>query len=143
MTTTTTTTTMIIIMYARLCWRTRSVRFACVRGAHDAYYHIQSDAETGAVWKPFFLAFLHTRLAAAAARRPLDTECMPVVSVCVHYTISVYAMHRVEPCPPRVSPKMVNTTRASASDLTRTLHTYYTHAHTHTHTHTIRALLQT
>jgi len=39
-------------------------------------------------------------------------------------------MHRVEPCPPRVSPKMVNTTRARASDLTRTLHTYYTHIHT-------------
>lgn len=58
----------------RLCWRTRSVRFACVR---IAYAYIQSDAETGVetIFPRVFYTLPHPR--GRIARPPPDRRPTP------------------------------------------------------------------
>jgi len=106
----------IIIIYAYVCVGAL-VRFdsrACVRSAH-AY----TERRGNRCGNDFSSRFLHSPLPPdrRIARRPLGTEsacqCLrvPTPRECV------YA--RAPPCPPRVSPKMVNTTRARAHTHTR------------------------
>jgi hypothetical protein len=107
MTTTTTTIIIIVIIYVRVGALVRFDSRARAGAAHAAAYH--TERRGNRCGNHFSSRTFYTRTR-RAARRPLGTECIICRTVCVRVRgqcVCVYA--------PRVSPKMVNTTRAASA----------------------------